>query len=374
MLARWWAFELVPQMTHSLWGPYFLAPLGWSLAAAVGIYCYRRIDWQPLTEISVEQSTILTFAALVGLFILSTQLILGMFANFGHSPLAHSPKWLLINFFFAGSILFAVEAARAVLLRVFAPKSLMLSLLLVSLALVAVQIPFAQFVQSGFADQARFWGALFIPMAATGLVAGFFVMYGGLRAGLLVSAPLVAFQYFSPILPVADWPMLALAGVGGPAIGLWVAEGLFSDEEENEERGFQLPSVSWVATMVVAAAIFWFGFGFFGYKPMFVPTISMEPNIEQGDVVLLGPVDPDKVKVGDIILYGQDKRTRVLHRVTDIRLGEDGGRVFILKGDNNNGDDLLPVPGANLMGKFVVRVPKLGWLPIKFQQELAKLR
>src|SRR5581483_10999095 len=109
----------------------------------------------------------------------------------------------------------------------------------------------------GLAAQLTFWGSVYIPIAATGLVAGFFVMYGGLRAGLLVATPLVLFQYFSPVLPVADWPMTALAGVAGPAVGLWVAEGLFEQDAagEDESSVVRLPSLAWTVTMVLSLVI-----------------------------------------------------------------------------------------------------------------------
>jgi signal peptidase I len=375
LFARYWSQEFVPEHFQSLWGPYFLSPLAWAAAGATGMYFYRRAAWQPFTERGLEASTVWVFAALVGVFIVATQLVLGIFADFGRSPFNHSSRWLLTNAFFAGSTLIAVEAARALLLHQFARRSLTLTLLLTSVGLVAVQLTMRQFTQDGLPAQAEFWGSVFIPMAATGLVAGFFVLYGGLRAGLLVSAPIVIFQYFSPILPVADWPMMALAGVGGPAVGLWIAEGLFAEAEEgDEETGFQLPSVTWVFTLLLATLIFWFSFGFFGYRPMFVPSTSMEPVLDRGDAVLIGPVNPDDVEVGDILLYSMGGTTRILHRVIDIRTGEDAQRVFIFKGDNNNGEDLLPVIEEQLLGRLVASAPKIGWLPLQFQSEIEKLR
>jgi signal peptidase len=107
---------------------------------------------------------------------------------------------------------------------------------------------------------------------------------------------------------------------------------------------------------------------------MFVPSTSMVPSIDRGDAVLIGPVDPDSVQVGDVLLYSMGGNARILHRVVDIKTGEDGKRVFIFKGDNNNAEDLLPVLDEQLLGRYVGSVPKIGWLPIKFQTELQKLR
>ncbi len=376
LLTRWWAFDLVPSHIHSLWGPYFVAPMGWLAVAALAFVLYRRLDVPAALETVVEQRMVLFVGGLIGVFLVSIQFFLGMMAGFGHSPYAHSPRWLAINLLFAGATLVAVEVSRAALLRALGPRSLTLALVVATLALAALQFPTSQLMQAGLSHGAEFWGSRFIPLAATGLLAGFFVLYGGIGAGLLISAPLVIFQFYSPILPVADWPILALAGVAGPAIGLWIAEGLFTAEEAPEESTgfFKLPSVAWVMTAVIGLGIFWFSFGFFGFRPAFVPSHSMEPLINQGDVVLVGPVDASTVKVGDIVLYEMSNRQRVLHRVVDVKTGEDGGREFIFKGDNNNAEDLLPVTGKQLIGTYKARVPKLGWIPIKFNNLIGGLR
>ncbi|MDZ7728647.1 MAG: signal peptidase I [Dehalococcoidia bacterium] len=196
-------------------------------------------------------------------------------------------------------------------------------------------------------------------------------------AGLLIAAPIVVFTFYSPILPVADWPIMALVGVAGPAMGLWIADGLFSPAEEAEEepeerrglaRYVSLPSVAWIMTALMGLCIFWFSFGFFGYMPSFVPSHSMEPNIQQGDVVLTGPVDTAEIETGDVVLYEMGNGQRVLHRVIEIETTDGGERRFILQGDNNNTPDLHPVEPDQVMGQYMGRVPHVGWLPIKFNE------
>ncbi len=375
LAARWVVFWGIPRLTYSLWGPYFLGPVTWLAAGAVAFYAYRRLEPLPATEHDVERRTVLLVAALIGVFLVALQLIIGIFSAFGHSPYAHSPRWLLTNLLFAGSTVLMAEAARGALLRSIGRWSLTLALVASTLGIAAVQFTNAQLTQDGFTRQAEFWGSQFIPLAAVGLVAGFFILYGGLSAGLLVSAPLVIFTYYSPILPSAEWPIRALVGVAGPAMGLWIAEGLFAAEDPaaEEEKGFfRLPSVAWVLTAVIALGIFWFSFGFFGYRPAFVPSHSMEPRINQGDVVLVGRVDPNTVKVGDIILYELPNRQRVLHRVVAIQKSENGERQFVFKGDNNNTEDLMPVTDKQLIGSYIGRFPKVGWIPIKFNELLGR--
>lgn len=375
LLQREWLPSLGLQ---TLWSPYFLAPMGWLIAAGVAAYWVRRIPADAATETTtVDQRTVLVIAALLGLFLVSLQVIVGMFSNFGQSPYAHAPRWLAINTLFAGAPLLASELSRTVLLRIGKRYGLTLALIGTSLGFAALQFGQQQFMKDGFTAQAEFWGASFIPAAAMGLLAGFFALYGGWRAAIFVTAPLIAFTYFSPILPAAEWPILALVGVAGPAMGLWIAESMFESgaEEAEEESGFfRLPSVAWVMTAVGGLIIFWFSFGFFGYLPAFVPSHSMEPLIRQGDIVLTRNIEPDDIKVGDIILYEMPNRQRVLHRVVSINKGEEGNRFFTFKGDNNSAEDGFPVTDEQIKARYLARVPKVGWLPIKFQQGLMKLK
>lgn len=372
----WLANEFIPHHVHSLWGPYFLGPVGWLGAAGVAVWAVRRQPAFPSqTGTAIDLSGTIGVAALIGVFLVALQFILGMLGQFGHSPYAHSPRWLATNLLFGGSALLAFEAGRGLFLRGAARKSLTLALVGSTLIFTLIQFPIARYTNGGLLDNVEFWGAYFLPAAALGLVAGFFYIYGGLRASLLVTGPLLAFQYFSPILPVADWPIRALVGVAGPAMGLWIAEGLFAaNEEPVQGTSRALPSISWVLTALVALAIFWFSFGFFGYQPAFVPSHSMEPHIQQGDLVLVGPVHAGSVRVGDVILYNLPNRQRVLHRVVEIRTGESGDTEYIFKGDNNNTEDLLPVRSDQFVGRYMGRVPKLGWIPIKFNQLVGKAR
>lgn len=375
VFAYLWQFEIMPGRIQSLWGPYFVGLFGWFVTAGIACYFYRRTPVMA-AEHDVDTKSVLLVAGLIGLFIVSLQLIVGIFTAFGYSPFAHSPRWILINIVFASAPVVAIELSRSVMLRTLGRSHLTLALVITSLGLAAAKFTPALYTADGFKEQAEFWGQQFIPMAATGLIAGFFTVYGGFRAGLLISLPMVFFTYLSPVLPVAPWTALALAGVAGPAMGLWIAEGLFAANEPEEESPgrFTLPSVAWVMTAVMGLMIFWFSFGFLGYRPSFIPSHSMEPLIKQGDIVLIGPIDPDAIEVGDIILYELSTRQQILHRVIEIRGGDSGSRLFITQGDNNNTADINPVKEDQVRGHYVKRVPKVGWIAIKFNQWAGAVR
>ena len=94
----------------------------------------------------------------------------------------------------------------------------------------------------------------------------------------------------------------------------------------------------------------------FGYTALRVTTGSMKPTYDVDTLIVVKKVDPETIKVNDVIsFYSQDP---VLdgavntHRVVEI-LEEEQGRVFVTKGDNNNVTDAYNVESEYLIGKVV---------------------
>ena len=87
----------------------------------------------------------------------------------------------------------------------------------------------------------------------------------------------------------------------------------------------------------------------FGIKPMIVASESMVPIMNVGDFIIVKPVEPEDVSVGDVIAYrltspvANGVNVTVVHRVIDIT--EEG---FVFKGDNNPECDLLVYPSQIL--------------------------
>ena len=107
------------------------------------------------------------------------------------------------------------------------------------------------------------------------------------------------------------------------------------------------------------ALVLMFNSGLFPVKPVAIATGSMEPDIQVGDVVIVGPVDVSKLEIGDIIQYQSDGYT-VVHRIAGIVKDADGVSMFVTKGDHNNTEDKEPVYGTNIIGKVLFTIPKLG--------------
>jgi signal peptidase I len=78
---------------------------------------------------------------------------------------------------------------------------------------------------------------------------------------------------------------------------------------------------------------------------------SMRPFIKDGDILLVEPVREDRIRVGDIVLFGDRKGAVLAHRV--IRIDQRGESIqFLVSGDANRATDGL-IPLEHVMGRVV---------------------
>ncbi len=93
---------------------------------------------------------------------------------------------------------------------------------------------------------------------------------------------------------------------------------------------------------------------------------SMVPNIEVYDMVVNQRVSPYELKVGDIItFYSESKMSyglTITHRVIGITQDAEGNYYFRTKGDANNSTDDYLVPEDHIVGKAILKVPKMGYV------------
>ncbi len=99
---------------------------------------------------------------------------------------------------------------------------------------------------------------------------------------------------------------------------------------------------------------------------------SMEPTLQSGSLMIIEPVDPTEVKVGDIIVYNVPSLIQdtygyppvVAHRV--IKILTEPGFYFRTKGDNT-GEDPFSIRPQDVRGTVGDQIPYLG-LPLLFFQ------
>jgi len=101
-----------------------------------------------------------------------------------------------------------------------------------------------------------------------------------------------------------------------------------------------------------------------GSMPLTVLTSSMEPGLPPGTLIVVKPIEPEKIAVGDVITYQIEsgKAGVITHRVIGITNSSDGSRTFTLKGDNNDVADELQVLPVQVQGKLWYSVPWIGYV------------
>jgi len=88
---------------------------------------------------------------------------------------------------------------------------------------------------------------------------------------------------------------------------------------------------------------------------------KLKNGFNKGDIMVLRGIEPEKIQIGDTIVYTGTSSYPIIHRVVKIQ----EGNTFITKGDHNSGSD-SPINEKQIIGKAVFRVPLLGWIKIGF--------
>lgn len=89
-------------------------------------------------------------------------------------------------------------------------------------------------------------------------------------------------------------------------------------------------------------------------------------GFDKGDIMVLKGLKPEDVKIGDVIVYSDNKYYYpIIHRVTD-KWTENNIYYFETKGDNNSIPDRKSVNQDQVLGKAVFRIRFLGWIKIGF--------
>ena len=94
---------------------------------------------------------------------------------------------------------------------------------------------------------------------------------------------------------------------------------------------------------------------------------SMLPEIGIKDIVVTKKVPAEDLVVGDIITFiAPDSRyggISITHRIIDKFYDESLGTYsYRTRGDNNNVADAALVPNDNVLGKVILKIPKLGYI------------
>jgi signal peptidase len=103
-----------------------------------------------------------------------------------------------------------------------------------------------------------------------------------------------------------------------------------------------------------------------GATPYTVLTGSMRPHYPPGTLVVVKPVEADRIRTGDVVTYQlhSGRSAVVTHRVVAVRTSLDGATTFTTRGDANGVADAEPVRPVQIRGRLWYAVPHLGHLNV----------
>lgn len=97
-----------------------------------------------------------------------------------------------------------------------------------------------------------------------------------------------------------------------------------------------------------------------GHRLYIVESGSMLPTLKVNSMIVVKEIAPEEIQIGDMVsYYGENTKTRVTHRVVDIK---DKGNTFITRGDANNVNDSNPLEKDRVIGKVIFSIPFLGFI------------
>lgn len=94
---------------------------------------------------------------------------------------------------------------------------------------------------------------------------------------------------------------------------------------------------------------------------------SMKPVFNPGDLIIDKKITANELKVGDIVTYMYGDNFLSTHRIVDVNKDNKGQPVFKTKGDNNNAVDEQVVSSNAIVGKYLFRIPFIGYILLKLK-------
>jgi len=91
---------------------------------------------------------------------------------------------------------------------------------------------------------------------------------------------------------------------------------------------------------------------------------KMKKGFNKGDILFITGAKPEKIEIGDIIIFTANTQNPIIHRVINVREDSNGKLTFSTIGDNNNGQLSVEknISEDQIVGKATLKlVPLIGW-------------
>ena len=322
-----------------------------------------------LREVPLDKGVILVATA-TSILQLSLYMFTGIIQGFGDSPFDRSWSGITLNVLYVTSQALGIEFTRAYVVKSLRYKHESIAIILPSVLFTFLYVsPLKLWSLSLDVGTMKWVTSNLLPLFARSALASYMVYSGGPIPSVIYVGTLDIFKRLSPILPNTEWFINGMLGTFIPLLGyvILVSYNVMSKPRLRVRRyRSDIKTVVKATLIIVLVTItLLIPSGIFGFRPAIVVSGSMQPSLNVGDIAIiaeLSPKDVGNIKVGDIIGY-VSKRGLIIHRVVGFDY-INGKKYLILKGDANPSPDPDPVHPQQVIGKYVGKVPTVGWLAI----------
>ncbi|MEM4031749.1 MAG: signal peptidase I [Zestosphaera sp.] len=294
--------------------------------------------------------------------------VLGLLNGFGRNPLTLTQSLVAFNLVREVPRVLGVEFLRGYLLG--NSRRVRTSLVLTSLFFTFLSFTYTRYlsmITSSYSSSVNFIMRSFVPLFLSNLLVGYLFILGGIKNSLIYSMFTRLYIYLMPLLPNVSSGMLAVVNVVQVFVFFVILEITYSGESETTKK-ITLSSklLSFVFFSLLLAVLVSM---IIGYRALVVVSGSMSPALNVGDVAVINTrVSPSDVVEGDVIAFYLS-RDLIIHRVVRV-LNTSSGIKYLTKGDANENPDPFRVSQSALLGKYVFKIPLVGYLWIYLMQIL----
>lgn len=290
--------------------------------------------------------------------------LLGLFLGYVKSAYSHSLLGIIKNIWnFIIPIVF-IELIRNILVK--NSSNSKIAFLIIALLFTLIDINLFNIIS--LTSKAEIFKTIFsiiLPAIIKNLSLTYISKTSGYITNLIYLLPQKLTNIILPIIPDLDWYFISLLGILLPVFAFILIKYL-DDKIESLKPQSRLKKEKPIRTIILIIPLIIFCLfvaGFFKYKPTAIMSNSMHPIYDRGDVVIVEKVNTKNVnnlKKYDIIEYKLDN-TIVAHRIIYVEKHNDGTKLYITKGDNNNVADKEKVTSNQINGIVKFKIPKVGY-------------
>jgi hypothetical protein len=113
-------------------------------------------------------------------------------------------------------------------------------------------------------------------------------------------------------------------------------------------------------------------YGDFGVTMNTFENANFKNGFTKGDILFIIGKKPEKIEIGDVIIFNGNERNPIIHRIMTIEQDSITQKyIFSTVGDNNNGQLIVEknISEDQIVGKAVIRIaPYIGWGKLVFYE------